>query len=81
MTAYLFRIGFMAPRFTNLFRFRIKIRLKFQIEYFLDYFPLSIQENLIVEYIDTVNVVLYLKCIRSKFMLEIINYNKIELAI
>jgi len=47
--------------FTKLFRF--KIRLKFQNEQFLDYFPLSVQENLIHVYIDMVNVVLYLKCI------------------
>jgi len=30
------------PVFTKLFRFWIKIRLKFQNEYFLDYFPLSV---------------------------------------
>jgi len=47
--------------FTQLFRFRFKIRLKFQNEYFLDYFPLSVQENLICVYIDMVNVVLDLK--------------------
>ena len=43
--------------FTKLFRFRIKTRLKFQNEKCLDYFPLSVQENLIFEYIDMVNVV------------------------
>jgi len=41
---------------TKLFRFRIKIRLKFQIESFLDYFPLSVQENLMFVSIDRVNV-------------------------
>jgi len=43
--------------FTKLFRFRIKIRLKFQNEQFLDHFPLSVQENLICVYIDMINVV------------------------
>ena len=46
-----------APLFTKLFRFRIKIRLKFQNEYFLDYFPFSVQENLMFVYIEMVNVV------------------------
>jgi len=45
------------PVLTKLFRIRIKIRLKFQNEYFLDYFPFSVQENLICIYIDIVNVV------------------------
>ena len=58
----------LGPTFTKLFRFRIKIRLKFQN------FSLSVQENLIFEYIDMVNVVLDLKCIRLKYMLETINY-------
>ena len=49
------------PVFTKLFRFRMKIRLKFQNELFLDYFPLSVQGNLIFVYIDIVNVVLDLK--------------------
>jgi len=57
-----------------LLRFRIKIRLKFQNELFQDYFPLSVQENLICVYIDMINVLLDLKCIRLKFVLEIINY-------
>jgi len=35
------------PVFTKLFGFRIKIRLTFQNEYFLDYFPLSVQGNMI----------------------------------
>jgi len=64
--------------FTNPFRFRIKIRLKFQKELFLDYFPLSIQENLMCVYIDMVNVVLDLKCINIKFVFETINYNKVD---
>ena len=64
--------------FTNLFRFKIKIRLKFQNEYFLDYFPLSIQENLYFVYLDMVNVVLDIKCIRLKFVLETIKYNKVD---
>jgi len=55
--------------FTKLYRFRIKIRLKFQNEYFLDYFKLSVQENLIYVSIDMVNVVLDIKCIRLKYML------------
>jgi len=46
------------PVFTKPFRFRIKIRLTFQNEYFLDYFPLSVKENLIVVYIDMVNIVI-----------------------
>ena len=49
------------PVFTKLFRFRIKIRLKFHNESFLDYFPISVRENLIFVYIDMVNVVLDLK--------------------
>ena len=65
------------PLFTKLFRFRIKIRLKFQNEYFLDYFTFSVQENLIYVSIDIVNVVLDIKCIRLKYMLETINYNKV----
>jgi len=64
--------------FTKLFRFRIKIRLKFQNEQFLDYFLLSVQENFNVVYIDMVNVVLDLKCIQLKYMLETINYNKVD---
>ena len=61
--------------FTKLFRFRI--RLKFQNELFLDYFPISVQNNLIFVYIDMVNVVLDLKWIRLKYMLETIKYNKV----
>jgi len=34
----------------------------------MDYFPLSVQENLIFVSIDIVNVVLDLKCIRVKYM-------------
>ena len=64
--------------FTKLFRFRIKIRLKFRNESFLDYFPLSVQENLIFVYNDIVNVVLDLNCIKLKFVLETINYNKVD---
>jgi len=64
--------------FTKHFRFRIKIRLTFQNEYFLDYFSLFVRENLIFVYIDMVNVVLDLKCIRLKYMLETINYNKVD---
>ena len=44
----------------------------------MDYFPLSVQENLICVNIDMVNVALYLKCIILKYMLETINYNKVE---
>jgi len=69
------------PVFTKLYRFRIKIRLKFQNEYFLDYFKLSVQENLIYVSIDMVNVVLDIKCIRLKYMLETINYKKIILLV
>jgi len=64
------------PVFTKLFRFRIKIRVKFQNESFLDYFPLSVQEIVICIYIDMVNVVLDLTCII--YMLETINYNKVD---
>ena len=64
--------------FTKLFRFRIKIRLKFQNEYFLYYFPLSVQENLIFVSIDMVTVVLDVECIRLKYMLQIINYNQVD---
>ena len=64
--------------FTKLFRSRIKIRLKFQNEQLLDYFPLSVQQNLIVVSIDMVNVVLDLKCIRLKLMLETVNNNKVD---
>jgi len=42
---------------------------------------LSIQENLILVYIDMVNVVLDLKCMRLEFVLETINYNKVDLVI
>ena len=68
------------PVFTKLFRFRIKIRVKFQNESFLDYFPLSVQEIMICIYIDMVNVVLDLTCIRLKYMLETINYKKVDLV-
>ena len=64
--------------FTKLFRSRIKIRLKFQNEQLLDYFPLSVQQNLIVVSIDMVNVVLDLKCIRLKYMLETVNNKKVD---
>ena len=66
------------PVLTKLFRIRIKIRLKFQNEYFLDYFPLSVQENFMFVSID-VNVVLDLKCIRLKYMLETINNTRLIL--
>jgi len=52
--------------YTKLVRFRIKIRLKFQNKKCVDYFPLSVQENLIFAYIDMVNGVLGLTCIRLK---------------
>ena len=41
-------------------------------------FPLSVQENLICVYIDMVNVVLDIKCTSLKYMLETINYNKVD---
>ena len=41
-------------------------------------FSLSVRENLICVYIDMVNVVLDLKCIRLKYMLETINYIKVD---
>jgi len=47
----------------------------------LDYFRLSVQENLICVYIDMVNVVLDLKCIILNYMLETINYDKVKPAI
>jgi len=37
--------------------------------------------TLIVVYIDMVNVVLDIKCIILKYMLETINYNKVDLVI
>jgi len=40
---------------------------------------LSVQENLIYVSIDMVNVVLDIKCIRLKYILETINYNKVHL--
>ena len=65
--------------FTKIFRFRIKIRLKFKNEYLFDHFPLSVQEKIICVYIDMVNGVLGLKCIRIKHMLqETVKYNKID---
>ena len=64
------------PVFTKLFR--IKIRPKFQNESFLYYFSLSVPENLIFVYIDMVNIVLDLNWIRLKYMLETINYNKVD---
>jgi len=39
---------------------------------------LSVQVNLISVYIDMVAVVLDLKCIRLKYMLETINQNKVD---
>ena len=48
------------------------------MEEFLDYFLLSVQENLIVVSIDMVDVVLDIKCIIIKNMLETINYNKVD---
>jgi len=42
----------------------------------VDYFPLSVQENLMYVSIDMVNVVLDVECIRIKYMLETISYNK-----
>ena len=70
--------SFFRPMFAKLFRFRIQIRLKFQNEQFLEYLPLSVQENLICVYIDMVNVVKDINCIRLKYMLETINYNKVD---
>ena len=70
--------SFCRPVFAKLFRFRIQIRLKFQNEQFLEYLPLSVQENLICVYIDMVNVVKDINCIRLKYMLETINYNKVD---
>ena len=69
------------PVFTKLFRFRIKIWLKFQNEYFLDFCTLSVQENLSFVYIDMVNVVLDLKYIIIKYMLETINYSNVGAVI
>ena len=70
--------SFCRPVFAKLFRFRIQIRLKFQNEQFLEYLPLSVQENLICVYIDMVNVVKDINCIRLKYMLETINYNEVD---
>ena len=67
--------------FTKLLRFRMKIRLKFRNEWFLDYFSLSVQENLICVYIDMDIIVLDLKCIRLIYMFETINYNICDPAI
>jgi len=39
---------------------------------------LSVKKNFIFVYIDIVNVVLDLKCIRLKYMLETINYNEVD---
>jgi len=39
---------------------------------------LSVRENLMFVYIDMVNVVLDLKCVRLKYKLETINYNKVD---
>ena len=44
---------------------RINIRLKFQNEWLLDHFPLSVQENLISVFIDIVNAIIDLKCIKD----------------
>jgi len=44
----------------------------------LDYFPLSVQGNLICVYIDMVNVVLDLNNISLKYMFETINDFKID---
>ena len=44
----------------------------------MDYFPLSVGENLIDVSIDIVNVVLDIECIRLKYMMETINYNKVD---
>ena len=42
----------------------------------MDFFPLSVQENLILVSIDMVNIVLDQKWIRLKYILEAINYEK-----
>ena len=64
--------------FTKLFKFRIKIKFKFQYELFLDYFPLSVQENLILYKLTWLMLFLDLKSIRLKYMLETMNYNKVD---
>jgi len=66
------------PVFTKLFKFRIKIKFKFQYELFLDYFPLSVQENLILYKLTWLMLFLDLKSIRLKYMLETMNYNKVD---
>ena len=63
---------------TKLFRIRIKIRLKFKKEESLDHFPIYVQVNMICVYIGMVNVVLDLKCIGLKYILERINYIKVN---
>jgi len=65
--------------FTKLFRFKIKIGLKFQIGKNTDHFPLSVHENLSFVSIDMVNVVLDLNCIILKNMLETIQCTKLIL--
>ena len=64
--------------FTKLFRIRIKIRLKFQNEIFLDHFPLSIQEECIHWH---GKCCFRPKCIRLKYMLDTIKYIKVNPAI
>jgi len=59
----------LEPVFRKIFRIRIKIRLKFPNELFLEnlnYFPFSVQDNLIFVFIDMVNDALNLKCVRLK---------------
>ena len=50
----------------------------FQMNNYYYYFPLSVQGNLFFVYIDIVNVVLDLKWIILKYMLETIKYNKVD---
>ena len=47
-------------------------------EWYLDYFPLSVQENFIFVYIVMVNVFLDLKWLRLKYMLGTNIYNKVD---
>ena len=56
------------PRVHKAFQVQDQDQAQFQNEYCLDYIPLSVQENLIIVYIDMVNVVLDLECIRLKYM-------------
>ena len=61
--------------------FQVQDQDQAQVYNFWRYFPLSVQENLIFVYIDMIKVVIDLKCIRLKYMLETINYNKVDTVI